>query len=142
MLKNYLTSAFRNFLRHKSFTLLNVIGLSLGMAASLLILQYVKYERSFDTFHTRAKDIYRIQYNGWQNGKLNFESAVAVPAASAALKNNFPEVEEYTRLLPIRRIIKYEKSGQDPISFREDKGFFADTLFLKIFDFNLAQGDV
>ena len=54
MIKNYLTSALRNFLRHKSFTLLNVIGLSLGIAASLLILQYVKYERSFDRVHAKA----------------------------------------------------------------------------------------
>ena len=141
MVRNYIKIALRNFVRQKSYTMLNIIGLSLGMAASLLIIQYVKYERSFDTFHSRANDIYRIQYNGWQNGKPNFESAVAVPAASAALKNNFPEVEEYTRLLPIRRIIKYEKSGQDPISFREDKGFYADTSFMKIFSFNLAQGD-
>lgn len=54
MIKNYLTSALRNFLRHKSFTLLNVIGLSVGIAASLLILQYVKYERSFDRVHAKA----------------------------------------------------------------------------------------
>lgn len=57
MIKNYLTTAIRSFSKHKSFTILNVIGLSLGMVASLLILQYVKYERSYDTFHSKAKDI-------------------------------------------------------------------------------------
>jgi putative ABC transport system permease protein len=93
MIRNYIKIAFRSFRKQKSYTLLNVIGLSLGMAASLLIIQYVKYERSFDAFHSRANDIYRIQYNGWQNGQLNFESAVAVPASAAALKANFPEVE-------------------------------------------------
>ncbi len=103
MIKNYLTSALRNFLRHKSFTALNVIGLSLGMAASLLILQYVKYERSFDAFHSKANDVYRIQYNGWQSGKLRFECAAAVPAAGPALKNNFPEVKQFTRALPVSR---------------------------------------
>src|SRR5688572_15308272 len=102
MIRNYITIAFRNFRTQKSYTFLNVIGLSLGMAASLLIMQYVKYEKSFDSFHSRAKDIYRIQYNGWQNGILNFESAVAVPAAPAALKNNFAEVEAFTRFLPLR----------------------------------------
>ncbi len=101
MIRNYLKSALRNFLRHKSFTLLNVIGLSLGIAASLLILQYVKYERSFDKFHSKASDIYRIQYNGWQNGKLRFECAAAVPAVGPALKNNFPEVKQFTRLYPV-----------------------------------------
>jgi len=53
--------AFRNIRREKLFTALNVIGLSLGIAATLLIIQYVKYENSFDTFHDRANDIYRIQ---------------------------------------------------------------------------------
>ena len=60
MIRNYILVAFRNFQRQKSYTLLNIVGLSLGLAASLLIFQYVKYERSFDTFHSRAKDIYRI----------------------------------------------------------------------------------
>ncbi len=59
MIRNYLTVAFRNFLKHKSFTFLNVVGLSIGLMASLLILQYVKYERSYDTFHSNAKNIYR-----------------------------------------------------------------------------------
>jgi len=98
MIKNYLKTAWRNFFKHKSFTFLNVIGLSLGMVASLLILQYVKYERSYDTFHSKAEDIYRVQYNGWQNGKLRFECAAAVPAVGPALKNNFPEVKRFTRL--------------------------------------------
>ena len=70
MIKNYIKVAFRNFQRQAAFTALNVIGLSVGMAASLLILQYVKYERSFDSFHSRAEDIYRIQYNVWHNGQL------------------------------------------------------------------------
>jgi putative ABC transport system permease protein len=141
MILSYITVAFRNFQRQKSYTLLNIIGLSLGMAASLLIFQYVKYERSFDTFHSRAKDIYRIQYNGWQNGKLNYESAVAVPAASAALKDNFPEVEEYTRFLPLSGVLMYERPGEEPIAFREEKALFADTMMFKVFDFKLLQGN-
>lgn len=141
MIRNYILVAFRNFQRQKSYTLLNIVGLSLGLAASLLIFQYVKYERGFDTFHSRAKDIYRIQYNGWQNGKLNFESAVAVPAATSALKDNFPEVEEYTRFLPLGGVLMYEKPGEEPIVFREEKALFADTMMFKVFDFKLLQGN-
>lgn len=141
MLTSYIKIAFRNFNRQKSYTLLNIIGLSLGMAASLLILQYVKYERSFDRIHSRAQDIYRIQYNGWQNGQLNFESAVAVPAAGPALKNNFHEVEEYTRFLPAGGVITYEKPGAEPISFRERRILFADTNIFKVFDFRLLKGN-
>ena len=142
MFRNYIKTAFRSFQRQKSYTLLNVVGLSLGMAASLLIVQYVKYERSFDTFHSRARDIYRIQYNGWQNGQLNFESAVAVPAVGPALKNNFPEVEAYTRFLHADAVMTYERPGVEPIAFREERGQFADTALFSVFDFRLVNGDI
>jgi putative ABC transport system permease protein len=141
MLTSYIKIAFRNFRRQKSYTLLNMVGLSLGMTASLLILQYVKYERSFDRFHSRANDIYRIQYNGWQNGQLSFESAVAVAAAGPALKNNFHEVEEFTRFLPSGGVLTYQKPGEEPIIFREESAQFADTSIFKVFDFSLVKGN-
>ena len=108
MIKSYLKSALRNFFKHKSFTFLNVVGLSLGISACLLILQYVKYEKSYDKFHAKANDIYRVQYNQWQNGKLRFECAAAVPAVGPALNDNFPEVLRFTRLYPISGVITYE----------------------------------
>jgi putative ABC transport system permease protein len=141
MLKNYIISAVRNFLRHRSFTFLNVIGLSLGMSASLLILQYVKYERSFDTFHTKANDIYRIQYNGWQGGKLRFECAAAVPAAGPALKNNFPEVKQFTRLYPVSGVVSYETPDHNLVSFLEQKMQITDPAVFEVFDFTLKQGN-
>ncbi len=141
MLKNYLVSALRSFLRHKSFTFLNIIGLSLGMAASLLILQYVKYERSFDTFHSKANDIYRIQYNGWQNGKLRFECAAAVPAVGPALKNNFPEVKQFTRLYPVSGVVSYETPNHELVSFLENKMQITDPAVFDVFDFKLLKGN-
>jgi putative ABC transport system permease protein len=141
MLSSYIKIAFRNFRRQKTYTLLNMVGLSLGMTASLLILQYVKYERSFDRFHSRANDIYRIQYNGWQNGLLGFESAVAVAAVGPALKNNFHEVEEFVRFLPTGGVITYEKPGEEPITFREERAQFTDTSIFKVFDFHLIKGN-
>ncbi len=140
MLKSYLKSALRNFFKHKSFTFLNVIGLSLGIAACLLILQYVKYEKSFDTFHTKASDIYRVQYNGWQNGKLRFECAAAVPAVGPALKNNFPEVMRFTRLFPVSGVISYESPKSGVISFLEEKMQITDSSVFEVFDFNLLVG--
>lgn len=141
MLKNYLTIALRSFLKHKSFTFLNVIGLSLGMVASLLILQYVKYERSFDAFHTKAADIYRVNYAQWQNGKQRFNCAAAVPAVGPALKNNFPEVLRFTRLYPVSGIASYNSPTRGVISFREDKMQIADSSVFEVFDINLLQGD-
>jgi putative ABC transport system permease protein len=142
MIRNYFIIAIRNFQRQKVYTLLNVLGLSLGVAASLLIMQYVKYERSFDRFHWRAEDIYRIQYNRWQDGELNFESAVSVPAVGPALKNNFPEVQGFTRFLPTGAVLAYYGEEKEPVTFREENMLFADTTLFELFDFSLLHGDV
>jgi putative ABC transport system permease protein len=141
MLKNYLTIALRSFLKHKSFTFLNIVGLSLGMVASLLILQYVKYERSYDAFNNKAENIYRVNYNQWQNGKLRFECAAAVPAVGPALKNNFPEVKRFTRLYPVSGVVTYQSPARGEIAFREEKMQIADSSVFEIFDVNLLRGD-
>ncbi|HNP95521.1 MAG TPA: ABC transporter permease [Cyclobacteriaceae bacterium] len=141
MFKSYFTSALRNFLKQKGFTFLNIVGLSLGIAASLLILQYVKYERSYDTFHTKAQDIYRIQYNGWQNGKLRFECAAAVPAVGPALTNNFPEVLRFTRLFPVGGVMSYEHPELGLVSFFEKRMQITDSSVFDIFDFHLIKGN-
>ena len=141
MIRSYLTIAIRSFLKHKSFTFLNWIGLSLGMVASLLILQYVKYENSYDKFHSKAPDIYRVNYNQWQNGKLRFECAAAVPAVGPALKNNFPEVLRFTRLFPVSGIARYESPTRGVVSFREEKMQIADSSVFEVFDINLLKGD-
>ena len=140
MIRNYLLTALRSFFKHKSFTILNVLGLTIGMIASILILQYVKYEKSFDTFHSKADDIYRIQYDQWQNGKLRFQCAAAVPAVGPALKNNFPEVKRFTRLYPVSGIVSYE-SPNGLVSFREDKMQIADSSVFQVFDLPLITGD-
>ena len=140
MIKNYLITAFRSFFKNRSFTILNVLGLTIGIVASLLILQYVKYERSYDTFHSKANDIYRIQYNQWQNGKLRFECAAAVPAVGPALKNNFPEVLRFTRLYPVSGVISYE-SPTGLRAFREEKMQITDSSVFEVFDFKLVEGD-
>jgi putative ABC transport system permease protein len=111
------------------------------MVASLLILQYVKYERSYDTFHSKAEEIYRIQYNGYQNGKLRFECAAAVPAVGPALKNNFPEVKRFTRLFPVSGIVSYESPEHGLISFLEEKMQIVDSSVFEIFDFKLLKGN-
>ncbi|AYB31621.1 ABC transporter permease [Chryseolinea soli] len=141
MIGSYIRVAFRNFRSQKAFTSLNVAGLALGLTASLLIFQYVKYERSFDAFHSRAKDIYRIQYNSWKNGQLDFESAVAVPAVGPALKNNFPEVEAFTRLYPVGGLMTYRSPTRGTISFQEEKVPYADPALFTVFDFQLIRGD-
>ncbi len=141
MMQSNFKIAIRSFARQKGFTVLNVAGLTIGLAASILIMQYVRYERSFDTFHTRAEDIYRIQYNGYVGGKLSFESAVAVPGAGRLLKDNFPEVEEMTRLFPRNAVMSYQRPDGEQIAFQEENMQVADSCLFKIFSFRLIKGD-
>lgn len=141
MLYSYFRTAVRNFLKHKGYTLLNITGLTLGMVASLFIWQYVKYERSYDSFHTKAKDIYRVEYDQYGQGKLRFECAAAVPAVGPALKNNFPEVLQFTRLFPVSGIMSYESPDRGLVAFREEKMQITDTSVFDIFDFHLISGN-
>lgn len=141
MIRNYLKIAFRSILKQKSYAFLNIAGLSLGMAASLLILQYVKYERSFDAFHERPEDIYRLQYNVYHQNVLNFESAVAVPAISAYLKKNFPEVEQVSKILRRDAVMTYVSPQQGEIKFQELDMFFAAPEFLEMFNYKVTSGD-
>lgn len=141
MLKNYLISALRNFRRHSFFSVLNIAGLSLGIASALLILQYVQYEESYDRFHSQAEDIYRIQYNSFQNGELSFECASAVPAVGPALLENFPEVKSFVRMLPTSGVITYLSPTRGEVSFREKKIQLVDAAIFDVFDFTLIKGD-
>ncbi|MEM9297298.1 MAG: ABC transporter permease [Bacteroidota bacterium] len=141
MISSYLKSALRNFFKYRLFTLLNVFGLSLGLAASLLILVYVKYEKSYDTFHSQSQNIYRIQYNTIQNGIKTVECAAAVPAVGPALKDNFPEVKQFTRLFPVSGVVSYDSPDKGFISFREEKMQVADPAVFEIFDFKLIRGN-
>jgi putative ABC transport system permease protein len=101
MLRNYLLIAYRNLLKSKAFSLLNILGLAIGMAASLMILQYISFEQSYDTFHEAHKDIYRVTKLAFQSEKLVDHSAMTFTATGPDLKYRFPEVNEFTTISPM-----------------------------------------
>jgi len=113
----YLLSFFRQISRNKVFTTLNLLGLSVGMAAFMLLLQFVIYENSFDEFHEQSDKIYRIRYDAYRNGSKMFACAAAVPAVGPAMKNNFPEVLEYSWAFPLAGVLTNDQN----ISYRERK---------------------
>jgi putative ABC transport system permease protein len=138
MLKNYLVTALRNISRRKGFSFLNVIGLAVGLAASLLILQYVKEELSYDDFHSNADDIYRIQYDHYREGELIFQCASAFNNVATNMIKEYPEIDNVCRLY-LRYgggVVRYED-----ISFKEDNIFNADQSFFEIFSYPLVAGD-
>ena len=84
MIKNHLKLAFRNLLKRKGYSLLNIFGPALGISCCLLIFQYVAFEESYDNFETRADQIIRLRLDSYQNGKLSWKSATSYPASVAA----------------------------------------------------------
>lgn len=138
MLKNYLLITIRAISRRKGFSILNVLGLAIGLSASLLILQYVKDELSYDDFHTNADRIYRVRFDAYRNGQKIFECASSFPRVGPMMKADFPEVEETTRLY-VRYgggVVRYED-----ISIKEDNLFQAEQSFFTIFSYPLVSGE-
>ncbi len=133
--------AWRNAIRQKQFTLLNVIGLSIGITACLLIGLYIQDERSYDNFHEKADRIYRInQPMIW--GDWDEQFASTGPNLAVALRADVPEFEEVTRIHdPGDQFVTYEKQGAPPVTFKEPEAYIAEENFFDIFTFPLVKGD-
>ncbi len=137
MLYSYFRTALRSLLKNKVFSFLNIFGLAIGMACCMIIFQYVTYEQSYDKFHSNHENLYRVNYNYYKNGETIFECAAAVPAVGKAMRDNFPEVEEYAIAFPTGGIITYQDK-----SFRESKIQLATPSWLTMFNWPLIQGDI
>src|ERR1051325_2811006 len=103
MFKNYFKTAWRNIRRHKAYSAINIFGLAIGIAACLLILQYVSYELSYEDFQLNKDRIYRVQQDRYDNGKLSTQWAAGAYAVANSFKDAIPEIEDYVKLV---------KSGQ------------------------------
>jgi len=136
MYKNYFKVAFRNIVRHKAYSFINIIGLAVGMACCLLIFVWVYHEFSFDRFHQKSDRIYRLaEFTRYANGFVRNRVSTPPPLAEA-LVQEFPAVEEATRFYRIDGVVK---AGDD--FYRESNLFFADANVFRIFSFNLKYGD-
>lgn len=136
MIKNLITTAFRNFLRQPLFSGINIIGLAIGIASSLLIMVYILNELSYDSFHPDVDRLYRVnQTNIWDpaGGK---SSSTVIPLASA-LVTEFPEVESALRVNdPQELLVQYEDKA-----FYESRVLAVDSNFFSFFGFKLLKGN-
>ncbi|HPI08374.1 MAG TPA: ABC transporter permease, partial [Saprospiraceae bacterium] len=137
MLTNYLKIAWRSILRDRSFSLINIGGLAIGIAACLLILQYVAYERSYDRFHSNAGRIYRVKQDRFEKGTLATEWAAGAFAAGNTMKTSFPEVESYVKLTGDRPAVVEWQERQG----KAEKMFFTSADFFHVFSYPLLAGD-
>src|SRR5258708_1410835 len=132
MLRNYLKIAYRNIIRHKAYSIINISGLAIGMASSILILLWVQNELSYDRFHKNAGQIYRITVNA-----SDFKAAVNPAAMPAGLQAEMPQIINTVRLSHISTNL-FEVGDR---KFEEKRVFYADSTFLEIFSFPLVKGD-
>ncbi len=136
MLINYLKIAIRNILRNKFYSSINIIGLSIGLAAFLLILQYVSFQLSYDQFNKNESDIYRVVNDRYQNGKLIQHGTITYSAIGPAMKSDFPEVVNYVRVIPGLNVISYNDK-----KIGDQNSLFAEASFLKMFTYPLIIGN-
>jgi putative ABC transport system permease protein len=135
MIKNYFKTAWRNLWKNKVFSALNIAGLAVGMAACIVIMLFVFYEKSFDNFHT--KNVYRINEVQTFAGMAPQKVALSMSTMGPTLKHEFPQVKNFTR---VRWRNKY------PLTLKNNKLYLpqalaVDSTFLQLFDFTLLSGD-
>jgi len=139
MLKNYFKIALRNMLRNKVYSLINILGLSIGVACCLLLALYIQEEYSVDKHHARVEDVYRIT-TSFKNINNFRESATCSPPIAMAMKDEIPEVEVAARLLNppgvSQNLIKYETN-----MFYESDGFIADSTIFSILSYDFIEGN-
>ena len=119
MFTNYLKIAWRNATRHKAYSAINILGLAIGIAACLLILQYVSFELSYENFQVNKDRIYRVQQDRYDKGKLSTQWAAGAYAVGNSFKAAIPEIEDYVKVCSGGRVtvqvnnqpLKIEKMG-------------------------------
>ncbi|WP_426668275.1 ABC transporter permease [Mucilaginibacter sp. McL0603] len=136
MLKNYLKIAWRNLLRHKAFSFINIGGLSIGITACLLISFYVNYQLSFDTYHAKKDRIVRITNMMRTPESDNVTIALTPTLLATALNHNYPEVETAIRFEPEQAVMKVNDQ-----LFKEEFVYKTDANLFNVFDYQLKEGD-
>lgn len=135
MLRNYLKVAIRTLWKNKGFSFINISGLAIGISTCLLISLYVLDELSYDTFHEKASQIYRLTEVLHLPTEVRHRTVTAPPMAPA-IKENFPEVISTVRLVPSSRIISYQDK-----KFYDTQVWYADSTFYEIFSFPMVKGN-
>jgi putative ABC transport system permease protein len=138
MIKNYFKVAFRSLLKNKVFSFINIIGLAIGTVCCLYILIYVKNQYSYDKHHKDVNRIYRITTSLALRGDKH-NNATCSPPIAPALKKDFPEVEQFTRIISdfgsTQHLLRYKEK-----SLYEKDAAFVDSTFFDVFSYHFTNG--
>ena len=137
MFENYFKIAIRNFVRDKWYSLLNILGLTIGITFSLFLIFYIKNELSYDRYNRNADRIYRITSYVKEPEKDEMKWAITQFPLGPALKKDYPEVAEAVRFVPNGKTMY--KRGE--LRFYEDKIFYTDSSIFRVFSHTFIEGD-
>jgi len=138
MLSNYLKVAWRNIVRKKGFSFINITGLAIGMTVCLLILLFVQYELSYDSYHKNAEDLFRLERQ-WlsPDGSVRGGFASLAPSFVVFLEKEFPEIENAVRIFPFETTLV----SVGDIHYEEKRFYFAEEDIFDVFSIPLVKGD-
>ncbi|PWL31042.1 ABC transporter permease [uncultured Roseivirga sp.] len=137
MFKNYIKIALRSLLKSRGTSVINIVGLSIGMACCIIIFLFVQNEMGYDKFHSKADNIFRVLTIDEALGVSSNLVGITLPALGEAMDNDFPEVVQRVRMIPQgRQLINYEQQG-----FYTEHFAYAEPTLFSMFDFNLIDGD-
>lgn len=141
----FLKTFIRALRKNTFFSLLNIIGLALGMSVFLLVALYVHFEKSYESFNPNAATVYRITLETYVNNERVFSSAENYPEVANVIQE-LPEVQDVTRLYNLgyknNVIITNEDAKPQPIAFKQRRFLYADSSFLSLMGYTLLAGDI
>ncbi|MEM9391792.1 MAG: ABC transporter permease, partial [Bacteroidota bacterium] len=142
MIRNYLKVVLRNLLKNKLFSIINILGLTLGLSATGLLFLYVSYELSYDRYHSKVDQIYRLNHTRFVEGEVQYTSATVFPEIGLELAKQFEAIEGVARMFDVASefepVFEYGSYGEQ-VTFSEASLYLADSTFLEIFDVNLIE---
>ena len=137
MISNYIKLILRNLKRRSLFSILNVTGLAIGLASVLVIISYVRDELSFDKFHQKHEQLYRITLDWMDDGRRTHIAAVE-PPLTEALSGKLASVEKISRIYPIPGLVSADRVNKT----KETSFLYVDSVFFEMFDFEFLHGDM
>lgn len=138
MFKYYLKTAWRNLVKQKVFSVINILGLAIGIAVAFLIMNYVSHEFSYDDFHKKKDRIYRVESQFYEGNNLTDDWGTSTFGYGSAMKKELPGIEDFVRISihETEQVVKY-----GDYKVREDGVVFTEPSFFNIFDYKLLEGD-
>src|SRR5580693_4378410 len=144
MFKNYFKTAFRTLTRNRNYTVINIAGLTAGIAVCMMIFIVIQFQTSFDNFHAKQDRIYRVltEYHHADAANIVYGKDVSFPMP-VGLKTAFPQIEQVAPIFASQNdeLLIVNDNGNTEKKFKEQRGvFFTAPSFFKIFDFPLLEG--